>query len=208
MRVVLRVNAGRNAGQEIPIRVQRFLIGRADDCHLRANSTQVSRYHCAVIVEDEQVWVRDYGSRNGTLVQGTRIAERCRLNNGDQLQVGPLQFVVVLQEGPAAGHDTQPSAAGETSAAGKLKSTLRAIGRHESPTGEGEILEILSEPVEPQKAPSPLALTEPMPPSQEAPPPEAKTPPKPNPFRPAQKVDPADAAVDGLKRLFTPKKSQ
>ncbi|HEV3339117.1 MAG TPA: FHA domain-containing protein [Pirellulales bacterium] len=211
MRVVLRVHAGRNAGQEIPIRVDRFLIGRADDCHLRANSTQVSRYHCAVIVEEQQVWVRDYGSRNGTFVQGARVAERCRLNDGDQLQVGPLHFVVVLQQEPpgvpATGLDTQPSAAGETAAAGKLRSTLRAIGRQESPTQEGEILEILSEPVEPQKAPSPLGLTDQMlPPPQEAPPAEPKAPPKPNPFRPPQKVDPADAAVDGLKRLFTPKK--
>jgi pSer/pThr/pTyr-binding forkhead associated (FHA) protein len=211
MRVVLRVDAGRNAGQEIPIRVHRFLIGRADDCHLRANSTQVSRYHCAVIVEEGRVSVRDYGSRNGTFVQGTRIAERCPLNHGDRLQVGPLHFVVVVQDEPAGpepgGHDTQPSAAAETSLAGKLKTTLRAIGRQEPPTQEGEILEILSEPVEPHKEPLPPGLTDPMGPPQETPSEEATALPKPKPsFRPPGQPNPADAAVDGLKRLFRPKK--
>ncbi|HWB10305.1 MAG TPA: FHA domain-containing protein [Pirellulales bacterium] len=208
MRVVLRVNAGRNAGQEIPIRVSRFLIGRADDCHLRANSTQVSRYHCAIVVEDGRLWVRDYGSRNGTFVQGARIAERCHLKDGDQLQVGPLHFVVVVhKEQAAAGHDTQPAAAGETSLAGKLKTTLRAIGRQEAPTQEGEILEILSEPVEPRKEPLPPGLTDPMMPPPDPPSEEAKAPEKPKPsFRPPGQPNPADAAVDGLKRLFTPKK--
>lgn len=208
MRIVLRVNSGRNAGQEIPIRGHRFLIGRADDCHLRANSTQVSRYHCAVVVEEGQVWLRDYGSRNGTLVGGTRVAERRRLNDGDELQVGPLNFVVVIQAEPGqVGHDTQPSAAGETSAAGKLKSTLRAIGQQEPPTEEVEILEILSEPVEPQRETLPLGLTYQATPSPEAPTEEPEEPPKPKPsFRPPPKANPADAAVDGLKKLFTPKK--
>ena len=85
MRVALRVSAGRNAGKEISINDRRFLIGRADDCQLRANSSQVSRYHCALLVEDDGVWVRDYGSRNGTFVGGVRIPERRRLSNGDQL---------------------------------------------------------------------------------------------------------------------------
>jgi hypothetical protein len=49
-------------------------------------------------------------------------------------------------------------------------------------------------------------LTDPILSAPETPVEEAKTPPKPKPsFRPPGKANPADAAVDGLKRLFKPK---
>jgi predicted component of type VI protein secretion system len=201
MRVALRVNAGRNAGQEIPIRIDRFLIGRADDCHLRANSSAVSRYHCAIFVEDSGVWVRDYGSRNGTLVDGVRIAERRRLQDGNQLQVGPLQFVIQI--------DNKPSAVGETSLAGKLETTLQALARRETTTREGEILQILSQP--PQLPTEPLtvaATNDDLAQPADLPTEEPLTLPKPKPVpvRRPEPPNPADAAVDGLKRLFRPKK--
>jgi predicted component of type VI protein secretion system len=179
MRVALRVSGGRNAGQEIPVQYHRFLIGRGEDCHLRANSTQVSRHHCGIHVEKGKVWMHDYGSRNGTFVKGVRITEPRRLDDGDDLQVGPLRFTITI-EVPAA-HDTGLVPTGDTSMAGKLRTTLRAIQRHEAQASEGDILEILSQP-EPQKEPLPITVRKPDP------------------------VNPADAAVDGLKRLFTPKK--
>ncbi|HVX14534.1 MAG TPA: FHA domain-containing protein [Pirellulales bacterium] len=209
MRVALRVSGGRNAGQEISIRNRRFLIGRADDCQLRANSTQISRYHCAILVEEDGIWVRDYGSRNGTLVGETRVTERRQLANGDQLQVGPLRFEVVIENEPASAQETRHSPAGDTSMAGKLKTTLRAIERHDRPTDEGEILDIVSQPVERRVEPLPELTREGETDVAEPPPPEEpKTPPKPKPGRHAgpDPVDPADAAIDGLKRLFKPKK--
>lgn len=204
MRVALRVSEGRNAGQEIPVQYRRFLIGRGEDCHLRANSTQVSRYHCGIHVEEGKVWMHDYDSRNGTFVKGIRITEPRRLYDGDDLQVGPLRFVIAI-EAPAA-HDTG-LVTGDTKMGRSLRTTLRAIQRHDAQPNEGEILEILSQPGEPHLEPSPI--TELMPTAQPEPPPE---PPKPSPSakpEPVRKPDlknPADAAVDGLRRLFTPKK--
>lgn len=203
MRVALRVSGGRNAGQEIPIQQRRFLIGRADDCQLRANSSQVSRYHCGIHIENGKVWVRDYGSRNGTFVKGQRIAEPRELFDGDDLQVGPLQFIITIAPEAATG-DTGHARGGDT----KLRTTLRAIQRLEAPASEGEILEILSQPVEPRKELPPLPITETIPPTAADPPPEQ---PKPKPAKPGpvpkpEPVNPADAAIHGLKRLFTPKK--
>jgi pSer/pThr/pTyr-binding forkhead associated (FHA) protein len=184
------------------------LIGRADDCQLRANSTQISRYHCAVLLEDDGVWVRDYGSRNGTLIGETRVTERQKLAHGDQLQIGPLRFEVVIESEPASAHDTRLPA-GDTSLAGKLKTTLRAIERHDRPTDEGEILDIVSQPVERRVEPLPELTREGETDAvQPAPPEEPKTQPKPKPGRQGlpDPVNPSDAAVDGLKRLFQPKK--
>ena len=98
MNVTLKVIAGRNAGQELRITGPKFFIGRADDCHLRPHSELISRHHCGLIVEGRSVTVRDFGSRNGTFVNGDRVGSARELNDGDILKVGPLEFTVFLAE--------------------------------------------------------------------------------------------------------------
>ena len=101
MLLKLKVTEGSNAGKEIIINKDKFLIGRADDCNLRPNSDAISRRHCVIIKTDKAVGVRDLKSRNGTIVNGSKITGDKRLSNGDTLEVGPLKFEVVLQK-PAA----------------------------------------------------------------------------------------------------------
>jgi predicted component of type VI protein secretion system len=96
MEVKLRVLEGTNAGQEILLPVKKFFIGRAEECHLRPQSDLISRDHCAIVVEDSQVWVNDFGSKNGTFVNGERVRREAPLKNGDRLRVGPLEFEVLL----------------------------------------------------------------------------------------------------------------
>jgi predicted component of type VI protein secretion system len=88
----LVVLAGAKEGTEIPLKKEKFLIGRASDCTLRAGSEAISRHHCLVTRVDGAVAVRDLGSRNGTHVNGEKIAAETPLNHGDLLRVGPLEF--------------------------------------------------------------------------------------------------------------------
>ncbi len=96
MEVKLVVKGGKNAGQEVPVTGAKFFVGRAEDCQLRPNSDLVSRHHCAIIAEEGFVAVRDFGSKNGTFVNGERIKAECELKTGDRLQIGPLDFEVQL----------------------------------------------------------------------------------------------------------------
>jgi predicted component of type VI protein secretion system len=96
MELTLKLLSGRSAGREIKITTNKFLIGRAEDCHLRPHSELVSRHHCAVIVEEGFCAVRDFGSKNGTFVNGERVVGQVELHNGDQLKVGVLDFEVQL----------------------------------------------------------------------------------------------------------------
>jgi pSer/pThr/pTyr-binding forkhead associated (FHA) protein len=57
----------------------------------------ISRHHCALIVEGSTVAVRDFGSKNGTYVNGQRIGGETVLTPGDQLSIGPLRFEVVIE---------------------------------------------------------------------------------------------------------------
>jgi pSer/pThr/pTyr-binding forkhead associated (FHA) protein len=96
MKAKLCVLKGPGAGKEITIPVSKFFIGRGEDCHLRPKSDAISRHHCAIIISDSQIALRDFGSKNGTFVNDQRVENITILNNGDKLVVGPLSFKLVL----------------------------------------------------------------------------------------------------------------
>ncbi len=113
MDVQLVVAAGNKAGQVIPITGEKFIIGRADDCHLKPRSELISRYHCAIVSEEGYVAVRDLGSKNGVYLNGERISLESELKNGDKLSVGPLEFVVQLSVGMKGAKKPKVESVGE-----------------------------------------------------------------------------------------------
>jgi len=102
MDIKLEVLAGKNTGQSIPITGNKFYIGRAEDCHLRPASDMISRHHCAIVTEESYVGVRDFGSRNGTFINGEQVIGERELKPGDRLKVGPLEFTVHIVHGLGA----------------------------------------------------------------------------------------------------------
>lgn len=50
-----------------------FQIGRDDACDIHLDDALISRRHAEVSYEDGLWWIRDLGSRNGTLVDGQRV---------------------------------------------------------------------------------------------------------------------------------------
>lgn len=64
------------------------IIGRDDDCDIRINSRAVSREHCCIEQQGENIFLRDLGSTGGTIVDGARI-DRIPLRHGLAAQVGP-----------------------------------------------------------------------------------------------------------------------
>jgi predicted component of type VI protein secretion system len=99
MDLKLKVAEGKNVGQEISVNCKKFLIGRAEDCHLRPGSELISRHHCAIVVEDGYIGVRDFGSKNGTYVNDERIVGERELKTGDRLTIGHLHFEVHVAHG-------------------------------------------------------------------------------------------------------------
>jgi pSer/pThr/pTyr-binding forkhead associated (FHA) protein len=96
MEVKLVVVSGKRAGEEVSVTGPKFFIGRASDCQLRPHSEMVSRHHCVIILEEGYVGVRDFGSKNGTLVNGELARGEQELKNGDRIQVGDLEFEIQL----------------------------------------------------------------------------------------------------------------
>ncbi|HQR42412.1 MAG TPA: FHA domain-containing protein [Gemmatales bacterium] len=90
---------GTNHGRVVPVIVAEFRIGRDAMCHLRPASTDISRLHCAIVTHpDGRVFLRDYGSNNGTAINHRfLIGGEYQLKDGDVIEVGPLVFRFHLQ---------------------------------------------------------------------------------------------------------------
>lgn len=103
MKISLMVlSAGKAAGKALPITSAQFIIGRDPECNLRPASAMISKRHCAVIVRNGQVFLRDFDSTNGTFVNEQQLKGETALKDGDILKVGPLSFKVLIEGQPAA----------------------------------------------------------------------------------------------------------
>jgi pSer/pThr/pTyr-binding forkhead associated (FHA) protein len=114
MKVKLVVVRGKPAGKTVEFPDGEFYFGRGKECHVRSNNEWISRQHCLLRVTSTGAYLRDLGSRNGTLVNGILLSEELLLQTGDQLQLGPLVFEVRLSGAPQPRRgDTPGLAAGE-----------------------------------------------------------------------------------------------
>jgi pSer/pThr/pTyr-binding forkhead associated (FHA) protein len=96
MNFKLLVVQGKPAGKSLVFPRGEYYFGRGPECHVRPESEWVSRQHCVLRVTGDAAFLRDLGSRNGTLVNGTLLERERRLLHGDQVQIGPLVFEVRL----------------------------------------------------------------------------------------------------------------
>jgi pSer/pThr/pTyr-binding forkhead associated (FHA) protein len=109
MRLLLTVLAPEKLrGKEIPVGLSTFLIGREPGCHLRPTSPLVSKRHCALLVREGKVFLRDFDSTNGTFLNDRQVNGEIELLDGDRLRAGPLTFAVGIEAGVPIGKATPP----------------------------------------------------------------------------------------------------
>ncbi len=103
------LNAGKSAGQMIPITLAQFVIGRDPQCNLRPGSALISKRHCAILVKTDGVYVRDFDSTNGTFLNDEPLTGEVVVNNNDILKVGPLEFRVAIEGSPVLAESKTPT---------------------------------------------------------------------------------------------------
>ena len=98
MKVSLVVASGVHQGKVVPIVGAQFLVGRDPQCQLRPASQAVSKQHCAIIIRDGNVFLKDFGSTNGTTLNEVVVQnEERQVNDSDSLKIGPLDFTVRIE---------------------------------------------------------------------------------------------------------------
>jgi pSer/pThr/pTyr-binding forkhead associated (FHA) protein len=75
--IKLTITKGMMSGKSLVCNEKALLIlGRMDDCALATSDNTVSRYHCLIEIAPPSVMVRDFGSLNGTYLNGKKIGQR------------------------------------------------------------------------------------------------------------------------------------
>lgn len=86
--------------RQFPLSGDRILrIGRSDKSNVVLNEDLVSRNHAMLQRSDKGLfYITDCGSRNGTLVNGARVAAPVILRPGDQIRIGSHEFIFHQEE--------------------------------------------------------------------------------------------------------------
>jgi pSer/pThr/pTyr-binding forkhead associated (FHA) protein len=101
MQMHLKVIGGTLDGKLIAVNMDKFIIGRSEECQLRPKSESISRRHAAIVRKDGRILLMDLKSRNGTHVNDNQLdpSKAKVLKNGDRIRVGKLEFEAVIEVG-------------------------------------------------------------------------------------------------------------
>jgi len=78
-------------GPDILLDRAMVVVGRHPQCDARLDSLRISRHHCCMTQDQNEVVVRDLGSTNGIRINGQRV-EVGRLRPGDELSIAHIRY--------------------------------------------------------------------------------------------------------------------
>ncbi len=91
-----------------------FTIGRSMDCTIPLTEDSISRVHIVVHRRQDQIWIEDKGSSNGTFVNNVRIAQNSLVNvvANDRIRVGKSDYIVSIALEVVEKEDGSPKTVG------------------------------------------------------------------------------------------------
>ena len=92
--VVIEIEHGAERGSRQVHLDRTVQIGRAPENELVLQDSEVSWRHAMLYTEGGHIWIRDLGSRNGTLVDGEKITSPARLSDRSRVKIGPVDLRV------------------------------------------------------------------------------------------------------------------
>ncbi|MGB0579363.1 MAG: FHA domain-containing protein [Limisphaerales bacterium] len=118
-------------GTKVPV-LRECFVGRRPENHVILNDTKVSRRH-AVIREFQrgEYWLIDFGTKNGTFLNGSRVRQPTCLASGDEVRFGSFTVVFTCPVPNAGDRDTFVSTIAlhmpSTSLAKQIEVTERSV---------------------------------------------------------------------------------
>jgi DNA-binding winged helix-turn-helix (wHTH) protein len=85
------------AGGDVPLAEGENVLGRVKEAAAWIESASVSRKHARILVSEGKARLEDLGSKNGTFLNGRRIASPVALADGDEMRLGlvPMTLRIV-----------------------------------------------------------------------------------------------------------------
>jgi pSer/pThr/pTyr-binding forkhead associated (FHA) protein len=78
------------------ITMVRAVVGRGHQADIRVRDARMSRKHATIFFTGTEFRIRDEGSGNGTLLNGSRVVEYC-VRNGDEVAMGTSVFLFHME---------------------------------------------------------------------------------------------------------------
>jgi len=89
---------GASGGSAYPVHGE-LSVGRGETSGLQLRDDHISRNHARLFERSGVIFVQDFGSSNGTYVNGIRVAGGCRLFHGDEICFDTRRYQLVGQGG-------------------------------------------------------------------------------------------------------------
>lgn len=91
----------------------KLVVGRGHSVQIWVNDKNISREHCQIVCEEEQLFLEDLQSKNGTFVNGQRAMQRTPLQDNDEIRLASSSLLKVGLEKksllePRKNHITPP----------------------------------------------------------------------------------------------------
>lgn len=113
-----------------------YTLGRSRLCEIPISHQYLSRQHSRFERRDDDWWVVDLGSKNGTFVNEDRIDQPTRLSVGDRIRIADIEAVLEQD-----GDDVQPSSGSDLSSVGNsvILDARKFLDRLQSGSAESEL---------------------------------------------------------------------
>lgn len=80
-----------------PLKQESIVIGRSPSCDICIDDLYMSSKHAQLWNEDNEWYLADLNSTNGTFVNGEKLGEdSVALDNGDRIRIGQIEFTAVI----------------------------------------------------------------------------------------------------------------
>lgn len=96
--------SGEFQGNSLAITLPMMTLGRTSQNHIVIDDKNISRTHVTFFIHDDDVYIQDEKSRNGTLINEKQIppGSKVKLKHADRILIGPHAFVLELEMKPVS----------------------------------------------------------------------------------------------------------
>jgi hypothetical protein len=85
-------------GESVVLPYGETSVGRDISCSLRFNDPAVSRKHLRLIRREDEVFLEDLSSANGTLLNGRKLGKAVKLHDGDVIRFGSRELTIHITD--------------------------------------------------------------------------------------------------------------
>lgn len=95
-RLIFLGDDGKPAGRVEFLVKKTTVLGRGEDVDIKIFDRTVSKRHAEIVYAEDQFWMEDLGSSNGTYLNGERVVSKSPILDGGIVKIGSTSFSVQI----------------------------------------------------------------------------------------------------------------